>query len=324
MLAVGVATVAIATTAMIPVPISAVTVAVLIGIVIGNLPATRTLQKTWDPGTKLASERLLRIGVALLGAQLHLESLATVGGRAVLLVAITISSALAIVSLIARFLGVAPKDALLLAVGTAVCGNTAIMATAPIIRANERAVSYAVGTITLLGTISMLTLPAVAAAIGMDSTTFGIWAGLAINDTSQVVAAGSAFSGEARDVATIVKLTRNAAMAPLLIIMTIAISRQSNKANDGRSNVAHIRASFPTFVLGFVALAALRTFGVIPDSFIAPLDVITNMLIVTAIAAVGVRAGIQSLRVAGSRPLIVALIGSVALVAIAYLLATST
>src|SRR5690606_27919571 len=117
--------------------------------------------------------------------------------------------AFGIVGLVARAFGVETRLALLLAVGTAVCGNSAIVATAPVIDAEDREIGIAVGTITMFGTVALFVFPVVAFALRMADSVFGFWAGLSINDTSQVVAAAAAYSAEALEPATVVKLVRN-------------------------------------------------------------------------------------------------------------------
>ena len=119
----------------------------------------------------------------------------------------------------ARLVQVDDRLAVLIAVGSAVCGNTAIVATAPVIGARAREVAYAVATITLFGTLAVFLYPTIGRAVGLSPTSSGLWAGVAVHDTSQVIATGAAFGPEALDVATVVKLIRNALMAPLLFLI---------------------------------------------------------------------------------------------------------
>ena len=135
----------------------------------------------------------------------------------------------------ARLVRVDDRLAVLIAVGSAVCGNTAIVATAPVIGARAREVAYAVATITLFGTLAVFLYPTIGHALGLSQPSFGLWAGVAVHDTSQVIATGAAFGPEALDVATVVKLIRNALMAPLLfLIAAVWASRAAAAAGDGR------------------------------------------------------------------------------------------
>src|SRR5262249_27516228 len=142
--------------------------------------------------------------------------------------------------------------ATLLAVGMSVCGNTAVVATSPVIGARPRDTAYAVATVTLFGTIALLVYPLLGHAAGFSDPVFGLWSGIAINDTSQVLGASQAYSPGAADIATVVKLIRNAMMAPLILGIAWQWSRRFGAAGDTR---AGIRRALPLFVLGFLALA---------------------------------------------------------------------
>ena len=144
------------------------------------------------------------------------------------------AASFAIVLLVARLVRVDDRLAVLIAVGSAVCGNTAIIATAPVIGARAREVAYAVATITLFGTLAVFLYPTIGHALGLSQPSAGLWTGVAVHDTSQVIATGAAFGSEALDVATVVKLIRNALMAPLLfLIAAVWASRVEAEAATG-------------------------------------------------------------------------------------------
>ena len=155
----------------------------------------------------------------LLGARLSLGEIARIGLPATGLIVVTMAASFAIVLLVARFVRVEDRLAVLIAVGSAVCGNTAIVATAPVIGARAREVAYAVATITLFGTLAVFLYPTIGRAIELPQPSFGLWAGVAVHDTSQVIATSAAYGPSALDVATVVKLIRNALMAPLLFLI---------------------------------------------------------------------------------------------------------
>src|SRR5204862_5093489 len=134
------------------------------------------------------------------GARLSLGDVAQIGASALALVVFTMTAAFAFALLAGRVARLPPRLALLIGVGTSVCGNSAIVATAPVLDAEEREVSFAVATITLFGTLAVFLYPLVGHALGLTSQVFGTWTGVAVNDTSQVVAASAAFSPEARDI----------------------------------------------------------------------------------------------------------------------------
>jgi uncharacterized integral membrane protein (TIGR00698 family) len=281
-----------------------VLVAVALGLLIGNVVA---LPDAVRPGVRFAVKRVLQLGIVLLGARLSLHAVAAVGLETAGLVVALMLVALCFVIGLGRVLGLPKRLVLLIAVGTAVCGNSAIAATAPIVDAEEREVSFAVATITLFGTLAVFAYPLIAAALSLTSATYGVWAGTAINDTSQVVAAGTAYGGAALTIATIVKLTRNALMAPLLFAISYWWARKPESAARGA------RAAVPFFVLGFLALTALRTAGVIDDASSTALGSLSHVLVVVALAAVGLNTSVRQMRTSGLRPFYLGLGASIAL-----------
>jgi uncharacterized integral membrane protein (TIGR00698 family) len=290
-----------------PVPIADVSVALLIGLAIGQVAASRA--ELIRPGATAAGRVLLRLGIVLLGARLSLAQIAAIGLPAAVVVAITMTVVFALVLSTARAVRIDPVMAILLAVGTAVCGNSAIVATAPVIGARGREVAYAVATITLFGTAAIFVYPAVGHLVGMNDVSFGLWSGIAINDTSQVVAAGSAYSPHALDVATVVKLIRNSLMAPLLVLIAWMWSRRAGSAGETKGG---LRRAVPLFVVGFIAMAALRSAGVIDAPTAAALDSIARLLILVALAGVGLSIQVRDLRSVGPRPLALGLAAALA------------
>jgi uncharacterized integral membrane protein (TIGR00698 family) len=175
------------------------------------------------------------------------------------------------------------------------------VATAPVIGARAREVAYAVATITLFGTLAVFLYPTIGRAFEVPQPSFGLWAGVAVHDTSQVIATSAAYGPEALDVATVVKLIRNALMAPLLLLIATAWAarggRPAGSAGQG------LRRAVPLFVFGFLALAALRTVGLIDAGQAATLDTVARALIVVALAAVGMSIHVGELRETSWRPL---------------------
>jgi uncharacterized integral membrane protein (TIGR00698 family) len=270
--------------------------------VVGRLPAVRSAGL--GPGLKFAAERLLRLGIVLLGAKLSVQQIAGIGLPAAVIIAVTMITALTIVLVLSRLARVDSALAVLLAVGAAVCGNSAIVATAPVISARARDVAYAVATVTLFGTIAVFVYPLIGHSAGLGDAVFGLWAGIAINDTSQVVAASSAYSPGAFEVATVVKLIRNTLMAPLLVAIAWTWSRRTGSSGDTR---AGLRRAVPLFVLGFLALSALRSIGLVDAGLAATLETGARALILVALAAVGLNVQLEELRSVGPRPLLIGL-----------------
>jgi uncharacterized integral membrane protein (TIGR00698 family) len=306
--AAAVAAIARLATGYLPPVVSEVTVAILIGLVVGQLPIARSA--ALRPGLKLAAERLLRVGIILLGASLSVQRVAAIGLPAAAIIVVTMAAALSVVLVLSRLASVDGRLAILIAVGAAVCGNTAVVATSPVIGARPRDTAYAVATVTLFGTIAVFAYPLIGHAAGLGDAVFGLWSGIAINDTSQVVAASSAYSPGAFDVAIVVKLIRNGLMAPLLIAIAWAWNRRTGEIGDPR---AGLRRAVPVFVLGFLALSTLRSIGVIDVGLAAALETVARGSILVALAAVGLNVRLDELRAAGARPLLIGLGAAVAI-----------
>jgi uncharacterized integral membrane protein (TIGR00698 family) len=306
--AVIVAIVADRLTTFLPVGIAAVSVAVLLGLLVG--PPALARMPTLRPGLAVAMTWILRTGIVLLGARLSLGEIASIGAPAAGIIVATMAGTLTLVVLASRVAGIERTLTVLLAVGAAVCGNSAVIATAPVIGAPARHVAFAVAVVTLFGTAAVFIYPAVAAALALDDVAYGLWTGIAINDTSQVVAASAAMSPAALEVATVVKLIRNALMAPLLLGIAWVWARNAvsgggegpSRATDTR---AGLRRAVPGFVLAFLGMAALRSVGVISDDLAATLSIVAGWAILIGLAGVGLTTRFGELRAVGPRPLLV-------------------
>lgn len=301
LVACGIAVVArLLTTYLLPSIVAEVTVALVLGALLAAVltPVQRGLLA---PGVRVAGQRILRIGIVLLGARLSLAEIASIGGPALGTIVVTMAASLTLVLLLGRLAGIEPRLAVLLAVGSAVCGNTAIVATAPVIGAKPREVAYAVATITLFGSLAVLLYPLIGHALAVSQATFGLWSGVAVHDTSQVIATSSAFGPGALDVATVVKLIRNALMAPLLLGIAWAWTSfgpadADADPRDGAAVDRGVRRAFPVFVLGFVALAGLRSAGIISPDLAGTLDSLARACILVALAGVGLSIRFDELR----------------------------
>ena len=280
-----------------PIAISEVLIAVLIGIFVAN---TELLPATTGPGLRFAVQRVLRLGIILLGARLSLGDVAQIGFGALGLVVAMMTIAFAFAILAGRVFALPRRLAILIGVGTAVCGNSAIVATAPVIDAEDREVTFAVATITLFGTLAVFLYPLVGRALELSSPIFGVWSGVAVNDTSQVVAASAAYSAQARDIATVVKLVRNTLMAPLIVVIAWWWARYGTVAEE-KVRAGALRA-FPTFVLGFLFMALLRSVGLITPALAAPIDEVAKACILVALAGVGLSTRLSQMRTVGPRP----------------------
>ena len=281
--------------------ISAVAIAIVIGVLLRNLVG---LPDACKPGVNLAVKRLLRIGIAFLGAQLSLGQVLRTGGKAVLVVAVCIVLAILVVRVISMRMGLSDRLGTLLGVGTSICGVSAIVATAPAIEAKQEETSLAVATITVFGLLAVVIYPLLGRLLGLTDAFFGTWAGTAVNDTSQVVATGLIYSQKAGEVATVVKLTRNLFMAPVIVVLSSIYLARARSAEDGtaKKGGVSLKTAVPGFVLGFVAMAVLNSLGVFPAAALDLIRSASTWLIVIALGGVGVETNLASLRTIGFRP----------------------
>ncbi|MEW6226564.1 MAG: putative sulfate exporter family transporter [Bacillota bacterium] len=197
-------------------PLSDVVIAVIIGMVLNN---TLRLPLTVQPGIKLCTKSLLKLGIILLGVGLSLHDVARVGTGSFWVVLSCIVTALAITQYLGSRFRLPARLTTLIGVGTAICGATAIVATAPVIEAEGQEVSFAIAAITVFGVLAIFTYPVAGRWMGLSQSALGTWAGAAIHETSQVVAASFAYGEKAGEVATIVKLTRTAFLPFVMLAM---------------------------------------------------------------------------------------------------------
>jgi uncharacterized integral membrane protein (TIGR00698 family) len=283
-------------------------IALALGLILG---ASGEIRERLLPGATLAARYALRAGITLLGARLTLGQLLATGAGSVIAIALTVTAALLLGTWLARRLGIVPPLSALITVGMAICGNSAILALSPIIGARHRETAYAVSAITLFGLMGVLALPVLGRLMGLGDAAFGTWAGLAVNDTAQVVAAGYAYSAPAGDVATIVKLTRNLAILPVLVGATWWAARSHDRSGEAStSTLALVARAVPWFVVGFVVFAALRSAGLLDGALptggtLADLcSTLASLLILVALAGVGLATDVRAMLDVGARPFV--------------------
>ena len=303
--------------------LSEVLIAIIVGLLIRNLAS---IPKTCEPGIKFALQRVLRFAIILLGLRLSLQAVVKTGVSALLLILVCMSVALSLAYLAGRFFKIPYRLAALIGVGTAICGNSAIVATAPVIEAKDEDVSFAVATITLFGTLAVVLYPLIGHALNLTNGAFGYWAGSAVNDTSQVVATGASYSQAALDVATVVKLTRNTLMAPLIVMIGLVYARANQKQLTGKAADATkltLGKLVPWFVLGFLIMTLIRTMGVamnvLPQSTSNPgslktaadilvfVDEVAKFAILMALSGIGLGTRFEEMRKTGLKPFVVGL-----------------
>jgi uncharacterized integral membrane protein (TIGR00698 family) len=288
--------------------VSALTVAVVLGVAAGPfLPAATRAGLTW------ATRRFLRAGVVLLGLQLGLGQVLGLGAGTVIAVVVTVLLAFGGTLLVARRLGVSPGLGLMVATGFSICGASAIAAMDSVTRTDEEDVATGITLVTLYGSAAIALVPFIGTRLGMTPEQLGAWAGLSVHEVAQVVAAASPAGATAVAIAIVVKLTRVVLLAPIVTGVSIVQRRHGATTATGKRPPI-----VPLFVLGFLAMMALRTADVVPGAVLGIAQTTTTLLFAAALFGLGSAVRIGALLRTGRRGLLLGavstvLVGTVAL-----------
>jgi uncharacterized integral membrane protein (TIGR00698 family) len=297
-------------------PISTAMIAILIGIFFGNIFQVRD---SFQRGLDFTREYLLKLGIICLGIQLKPFEFLEFGKIAIPLIIICIISVLITIKLLIKRLQIPTRMAYLISIGSTVCGTTAIMATAPVIKANKNEVSYAIANITLFGILSMLIYPYFANIyFESEPLLIGLFLGTSIHETSQVAAAGLIYdqqfnSPETLNIATVTKLIRNTFLVVMIPLFAFLYNRgQARERNYSIKNI------FPYFVLGFIGMIMVRNLGdqlfinSYDDKWKDGIDFINSsskVFLTMAMAAIGLSTNLKDIKSMGYKPFIVGFIG---------------
>lgn len=242
---------------------------------------------SYRPGLDFATRQLLRLGVALLGARITADQVLSLGVNVVLVVTLGVVLTIATGWLLSRVLKLRPEFGVLTAGAVAICGASAALAISSVLPPSptrERDTLLTVVGVTALSTVAMVTYPVLAAALGLSEQQTGLLLGATIHDVAQVVGAGYGVSKEVGDTATIVKLFRVALLLPVIVIVALAFRAKSETKTNWRT-----APLIPGFLLGFIALVAVNSTGLLPKELPAATGEFSRWLLVAAIAAVGVK-----------------------------------
>lgn len=289
------------------------TASVALGIVVGQVPALRAaLGGSLAPGMRVASRRLLRVGIVLLGLKLSLVDIASLGW-------VTIATTVAVVVLtfvgtigLGRALGLPGHQPLLVASGFSICGASAIGAMGAAVRARDEEQAVPVALVTLCGTLAIAVLPALWHPLGLSNVQFGHWVGAGVHDVGQVVATAQIAGTAALAVAVVVKLTRVLMLAPMVAI-TAAVERRRAVDIEGPRP-----AIVPLFVAGFLAAVLLNTFVPLPEWVLTGADTLQTAVLAMALFALGASIRLGELASTGWRALVVGLTSWVLVAGLAY------
>jgi uncharacterized integral membrane protein (TIGR00698 family) len=285
--------------------------AIVIGLLIAN---TVGVPKIFQPG--LATyEFWLKAGIVLLGSRFLLGDVWKLGGLSLALVAIEIVISLLFMTALGRAFGLSPKLTTLLAVGSSICGVSAIIATQGAIDADDEDASYAIAAILSLGAISLFTFPVIGHWLHLSDKTYGLWAGLGIDNTAEVTAAGNLYSDAAGKVAVLAKTARNAMIGFVVLGYAIHWARKTN-VKEVENKAAFLWNKFPKFVLGFLLISAIATAGAFNKDQLTSIANLSRWAFLLTFAGVGLRTNVRELAKQGFRPFAVGALGEIVIAAL--------
>jgi uncharacterized integral membrane protein (TIGR00698 family) len=285
--------------------------AILIGLVIGNTVAIPTI---FQAGIG-SYEFFLKAGIVLLGARFLLGDVLKLGGISLALVAVELALSIAFMSVLGKIFGLSPKLTSLLAVGSSICGVSAIIAAQGAIEADDEDASYAIAAILALGAISLFVFPLVGHALHLSDHAYGLWAGLAVDNTAEATAAGALYSDAAGKVAVLAKTTRNATIGFVVLGFALYYAARGG-ARQVENKAAFLWRKFPKFVLGFLLISVLATVGFFSKPQLTSLANLSRWAFLLTFAGVGLRTNFKQLRAQGIRPFLVGAIGEIAIATI--------
>jgi len=296
--------------------LSALTIAIVLGIVLGNSIYPR-LSPQSGAGVTFSKQTLLRAGVVLYGLRLTLHDIGHVGIAGVVIDALVILTTFGLAHALGRMIGLDPTARSLIGAGSAICGAAAVMATEPVVRARPEQVAVAVSTVVVFGTLSMFLYPAlyslnlhwVLLPGGADA--FGIYAGSTIHEVAQVVAAGRQVGADTANTAVITKLVRVMMLAPFLIGLSTWLLRSRSATADAATGGSAPPASepklpMPWFAFGFIAVILFNSLALLPQQLLSSAVQLDTLLLAMAMGALGLSTHISAVRQAGLKPLLLA------------------
>lgn len=293
----------------------------VVAVSFGILGATfGRIENVFRPGLRFAARKVLRAGIVVLGFRLSLSELGALGPRALSAVVVVVVATFFGTQWLAKRLRLTPSLGLLMATGYSICGASAIAAVEPFADATEEEVAYSIALVTLCGTLAIAVLPGLGSLLGLTVSEFGAWVGASVHDVGQVVAAASTKGEVSLKVATLVKLTRVAMLAPLLAGVAIAARRRTKEDGGGALADARRPPILPLFIVLFLVAVAIRSTDVLSTRALAGLKDTETLLLGMGLVGLGSNVDLRKLRAVGGKPLALGL-GSWALVAVVSLAA---
>lgn len=263
-------------------------------------------------GIAFTSKKILQYAVILLGFGLNLSQIAQVGAQSLPIIVSTISTSLIVSFLLFKAMRIPGNTATLIGVGSSICGGSAIAATAPVVEADDEEVAQSISVIFLFNIIAALIFPTLGSLLGLSDQGFGLFAGTAVNDTSSVTAAASAWDGlhpgaNTLDQATIVKLTRTLAIIPITLALALWRTAKAKKAGGKGESTFSIKKVFPFFILFFVLASVITTIATslgVPGTVFQPFKELSKFFIIMAMGAIGLNTDLVKLVRTGGKPIL--------------------
>lgn len=283
--------------------------AILVGMVLALLIKRKDILQ---PGINFTSKKILQWAVVLLGFGMNLAEILRLGAQSLPIIISTITVSLILAFILHRAMKMPSRISTLIGVGSSICGGSAIAATAPVIGANDEEIAQSISVIFLFNVIAALIFPTLGSVLGLSNEGFGLFAGTAINDTSSVTAAATAWDGihgsNTLDQATIVKLTRTLAIIPITLVLAFVRTRKEKKLDAATGTAFSFRKIFPWFVLFFVLASVVTTIFNLPAFVTSPLKELSKFFIIMAMAAIGLNTHVVKLIRTGGKPIFMGLV----------------
>jgi len=281
--------------------------AIVFGLIVSN---TIGVPKICRAGVD-TYEFWLKAGIVLLGVRFLLGDIVKLGGVSLACVVLELAMAIAVMTALGRYFKLSPKLTSLLAIGASICGVSAIIAAKGAIDADDEDASYAIAAILALGAVSLAVFPLLGRALGMSDHAFGLWVGLAVDNTAEAAAAGALYSDAAGRFAVLAKTTRNATLGFVVLGYAIYWVRK-DQAREIANKGAFLWEKFPKFVLGFLVISAAATFGAFTAAEATDLANLSRWAFLFTFAGVGLKTNVRELSKQGWHPLVVGVVGEIA------------
>ena len=308
-------------------PISPIIIAIILGLLLGN-----NIKKidNYKNGYAFSIKYLLKLGIVFLGIRLSISDILLYGSQGLFVIIPCIVISILVVKILRGYFQVSDNLSLLIAVGTSICGATAIVALAPAINAKKEEISYAIANITIFGLLAMFLYPLLAHIIFNDNSLHvGLFLGTAIHETAQVAGSGIIYSEQFQnpsvlDISTVIKLVRNTMMVFVIPLLAYLAKEKSNDDN----NKIYITSIFPYFIIGFLAFGLIRTIGdqfvfqsgsEIWNNFIYYIKYSAEILLITAMSAVGFNTKLSRFKNLGLKPFYLGFIAALSVGVVSFI-----